>query len=113
MVPAIARASHLAQILKSSQSNPGYQQALQEVGLRVANQELTGSPNSRAALAILAQTAAIAHMAIRSANKGLAAVPDDANGFMVLGIAYACLDYIESAFRGGDLSSPWAKRRYY
>ena len=40
-------------------------------------------------------------------------MPDDANGFMVLGIAYACLDDIESAFRGGDLSSPWAKRRYY
>ncbi len=113
VVPSIARASHLAQILKSSQSNPGYQQALQEVGLRVANQELTGGPNSRAALAVLAQTAAIAHMAIRSANEGLTAVPDDANGFMVLGIAYACLDDIESAFRGGDLSSPWAKRRYY
>jgi len=112
-VPAIARATHLSQILKMQQSSPGFRRALQEVALRVANQDLTGGPNSRRALNVLADTAAVAHVAIRSANEGLAIAPDSSTGFLVLGIAYACLDDIESTFRGGNSSTAWAKRRYF
>ena len=112
-VPAIARATHLAQILKMQRSSPAFMQALQEVALRVTNQDLTGGPSSQRALNVLADTAAVAHVTIRSANEGLAMAPDSSKGFLVLGIAYTCLDDIELAFRGGDTSTPWAKRRYF
>ena len=112
-IPAIARAIHLAQILKMQQSSPRFMQALQEVALRVANHDLTGGPSSQRALSALADTAAVAHVTIRSANEGLAATPDSSEGFLVLGIAYACLDDIELAFRGGNTITPWAKRRYF
>ncbi len=112
-VPAIARAAHLAQILRMQQSSPGFLQALQEIALRVANQDLTGGPSSRRALNILAETAAVAHVAIRSANQGLIVAPNSSEGFLVLGIAYSCLDDIESVFRGGNSNTPWAKRRYF
>ncbi len=112
-VPAIARATHLARILKMQQSSSGFMQALQEVALRVTNQDLTGGPSSQRALSVLGDTAAVAHVTIRSANEGLATAPNSSEGFLVLGIAYACLDDIELAFRGGDTSTPWAKRRYF
>ena len=111
--PAIARATHLAQVLKRRQSNPGFQQALQEVALRVANQDLNGSLSSQRAVTALADTAAVAHMAIRAANEGLTVAPNSAEGFLVLGVAYSVLDDIESTFRGGEQSTPWAKRRYF
>ncbi|GEM_PF-445440 len=113
LVPEIARGNHLAQILKMQQSSPNFLQALQEVAMRVANQDLTGGPNSRHALRILGDTAAVAHVAIRSANEGLSLTPDSSDGYLVLGIAYACLDDIELAFRGADLATPWARRRYF
>ncbi len=112
-VPAIDQATHFAQILRRRRDNPAYQRSLQEVMLRLANQDLTGGSETLGAVTILADTAAVAFLAIRSANEGLTAVPDNARGFLTLGMAYAVLDDIESIFRGGRLNSPSARRRYF
>ncbi|MDP7274439.1 MAG: hypothetical protein QF363_03095 [Planctomycetaceae bacterium] len=112
-VPAIDQATHFAQILKRRRDNPAFQGALQELALRLANQDLTGGSGDLEAMTILADTAAVAFLTIRSANEGLTSVPNNSRGFLALGMAYAVLDDIESAFRGGKMNSPSARRRYF
>lgn len=112
-VPSIEQGRHYAHMLIRRQAFVAYQAALQEVPTRLANKELIGDIDGVPAISILADTAALAFLAIRTANKGLALDPNNARGFEVLGTAYACLDDIENALRGEQVNSPNARRRYF
>ena len=112
-IPSIERGRHYAHMLARRQALLPYQAALQEVPARLANKELVGDIDGVPAMTILADTAALAFLAIRSANEGLATDPNNGRGFEVLGTAYACLDDIETALRGGPANTPNARRRYF
>ncbi|GIS57856.1 MAG: hypothetical protein CM1200mP2_00810 [Planctomycetaceae bacterium] len=86
---------------------PGYQQALQEVGLRVANQELTGSPNSQNGTGHTGPDRRDrSHGHSLRPTRDWQRCPTMPTVSWSWGIAYACLDDIESAFPRGRSQFP-------